>query len=66
MKVTFLGTSSQDGSCPSVYATDRGTLIVQGARVLDAETLSIMDIPGHETVVEIPHELLPYFPAADA
>ena len=62
MKVTFLGTGSQDGSCPSVYATDRGTWVIQGYRVDDPEALAAMDIPDHETVVEIPAELLPYLP----
>ena len=66
MKVTFLGTGSQDGSCPSVYATDRGTWVIQGYRVADAEALSMMDIPSHETVVEIPAELLPYLPRPTA
>jgi hypothetical protein len=62
MKVAFLGSGSQEGSCPSVYATDRGTWVIQGYRVDDAEALSMMDIPPHETVVEIPVELLPYLP----
>jgi hypothetical protein len=66
MKVTFLGTGSQDGSCPSVYATDRDTFVIQGYRVVDAEALSMMDIPAHETVVEIPRSLLPHLPRADA
>jgi len=45
MKLTFLGSSSQDGSCPSLYATDRGTFVVQGWKVLDPEALGQMDIP---------------------
>lgn len=62
MKLTFLGTSSENGQCPTFYATDRGTYVVQGWRVTDAETLSQMDIPGHETAVEIPAELLRFAP----
>jgi hypothetical protein len=62
MKLTFLGgDSGQDGS-PRVYATDRGTFVVQGYKVEDAETLAQLRIPGHETVIEIPAELLKYFP----
>lgn len=65
MKVTFLGSGSQDGSCPSVYATDRDTFVIQGYRIEDTEALSMMDIPAHETVIEIPRSLLPYLPHAD-
>jgi hypothetical protein len=64
MKLTFLGTSSANGDCPSVYATDKGTYVVQGWKVADGEALSHLDIPDHETVIEIPAELLRYMPAA--
>lgn len=62
MKVTFLGTTSDTGSCPTAYETDRGTFLVQGAKVLDEEALAELrqhgnGIPDHETVVEIPREL---------
>ena len=46
------------GTCPAVYATDRGTVVVQGSIVTDAEALATMDLPAHETVVEVPAELL--------
>jgi hypothetical protein len=36
--------------------TGRGSFIVSGAAVTDVEALSQMDIPGHETCVEIPKE----------
>jgi hypothetical protein len=42
--------------------TSRGTFVIQGYRVEDAETLSQLFIPAHETVVEIPAELLKYLP----
>lgn len=64
-KVTFLGTNSSGGQCPSVWATDRQTLIVQGNKVTDAEILAALrerGLPAHEDAVEIPLELLPYFP----
>jgi len=62
MRLAFLGgESGQDGS-PRVYATDRGTFVVQGYKVEDAETLSQLRIPAHETVIEIPAELLKFFP----
>lgn len=67
MKVTFLGTNSSGGSCPSVWATDRNTLIVQGNKVTDTETLEALrerGLPDHEDAVEIPLDLLPHFPRA--
>lgn len=44
------------GSCPTVYRTDRGTLVVQGYTV-SAESANI-DLPAGEQLVEIPAELL--------
>ena len=46
------------GTCPAVYATDRGTFVVQGSVVTDPETLAAMKLPAHETAVEVPAELL--------
>lgn len=62
MKLTHLGTESGDTGCPTVYATDRGTFVVQGWRLTDTEALVAMAIPDHETAVEIPAELLRHFP----
>jgi hypothetical protein len=43
-----------DTSCPTIYATDRGTLVVQGQLVNDKDV-----VLGHgEALVEIPAELL--------
>jgi hypothetical protein len=38
---------------PIVGVTENGNYIIQGKRVTDAETLSQMNIPGHETCVYI-------------
>jgi hypothetical protein len=38
---------------PIVTVTAEGNYIVQGASVLDVETLGQMDIPEHETSVEV-------------
>jgi hypothetical protein len=46
------------GTCPAVYATDRGTVVVQGAIVTDPESLAALNLPEHETVVEVPASLL--------
>jgi len=62
MQLTFLGGDSGPSGSPRVYATDRGTFVVQGYKVEDAATLGQLSIPGHETVVEIPAELLKYLP----
>lgn len=36
--------------------------LVQGLKVLDDERLSQLDVPDHETVVEIPKYMTQYFP----
>jgi hypothetical protein len=53
MQLTKLA-GCQGHSCPAVYETDRGTLVVQGAIVTDAE----VQVPAGETLVEVPRELL--------
>ena len=44
--------------------TDRDTFLVQGWRVSDPETLAQLDIPAHETVVEVPSDVLAEIAAA--
>lgn len=62
MQLRFLGGDSGPNGSPRVYATDRGTFVVQGYKVEDEESLSQMSIPDHETCVEIPTSL--YLPKA--
>jgi hypothetical protein len=62
MQLTFLGGDSGPNGSPRAYATDRGTFVLQGYKVEDAETLAQLHVPGHETVIEIPAELLKYLP----
>ncbi len=62
MHLTFLGGDSGPTGSPRAYATDRGTFVIQGHKVEDIETLSELSIPAHETVVEIPAELLKHLP----
>ncbi|MEN8653782.1 hypothetical protein ABCR94_25060 [Streptomyces sp. 21So2-11] len=53
--------SKVDGS-PTVYLDDQtDNYLVQGWKVLDQERLGQMDIPGHETVVEIPRRMVQFF-----
>lgn len=59
MRLEFLGTDSRDGDCPTLYRTDRGTIVVQGYKVTDPEALAdLRDLADDETVVEIPEKLL--------
>jgi hypothetical protein len=59
MRLRFLGTDSQVGQCPTLYATDRDTYVVQGWKVTDPEALAdLRDVLDGETFVEIPKELL--------
>jgi hypothetical protein len=65
MELTFLGTTSNSGSCPNLYATDRGTYVVQGTLVTAPKALATLrarGLPDHETAVEIPAELLKFAP----
>ncbi|MEE6262922.1 hypothetical protein [Plantactinospora sonchi] len=60
MKLTFVRKTAQSqvNNCPSLYRTDRGTFVVQGWRISDPEALSQLDIPPHETAVEVPADVL--------
>lgn len=59
MRLTFLGTDSEDGHCPTLYKTDRGTIVVQGYKINDPEAMrDVRDLAENETLVEIPRELL--------
>ncbi|MFI1252966.1 hypothetical protein ACH4U6_04035 [Streptomyces netropsis] len=54
MKVTKLVSTCDIKDCPTIYATDRDTLLVQGGTPNDHG----LEIPAHETVVEIPTQLM--------
>lgn len=45
-----------DGQCPAVYRTERGTLLVQGDTIGGQQ--AGIDLPAHESLVEIPIDLL--------
>lgn len=57
MKLRFLGTNSTGGDCPTLYATDRDSYIVQGWRLFANELLMQIDLPAGESAVEVPTEL---------
>lgn len=53
---------SPSGGSPTVYLDEgKDTYLVQGWKVLDDERLGQMDIPGHESVVEIPRRMVQFF-----
>jgi hypothetical protein len=64
MRATFLGKDpdSQSGQSPTLFATDRTdrmTYIAQGWKVTDPQALAdVGDVPDHETLIEIPEEVL--------
>ncbi|MFD7939013.1 hypothetical protein ACFV4T_31575 [Streptomyces sp. NPDC059755] len=57
MKLRLLGTNSTGGDCPTLYATDRESYIVQGWQLFANELLMQLDIGEGETAVEVPTEL---------
>ena len=57
MKLTRLS-GCAGSSCPTLYATDRDTIVVQGYVVQDLEALESLDLPTGEAVVEVPRHLL--------
>ncbi|MFG2227381.1 hypothetical protein [Streptomyces sp. NPDC048644] len=57
MKLRFLGKNSASGDCPTLYATDRDTYLVQGWRIFANDLLMQLDIPEGQTAVEVPTEL---------
>ena len=67
MKIRHLGTvdSGKSGS-PTVFATDRDTLLIQGWKVDDEEARAEAHrrgLPDHEDIVEVPMSLLRFLPA---
>ncbi|MFJ6510439.1 DUF6879 family protein [Streptomyces sp. NPDC091406] len=59
----FLGTTSDDGDCPTLYEVEGTTdILVQGDRVTDPEQLAqLRDVKDSETFVLVPRDLLVRF-----
>ncbi|MFD7325007.1 DUF6879 family protein [Streptomyces sp. NPDC059875] len=69
MPLRFLGTTSDDGDCPTLYEVEStGEILVQGERVTDPTQLAeLRDVKESETFVTVPRELLARFaPRAEA
>jgi hypothetical protein len=54
MKLTRIKGACRDDTCPTLYATDRGTFVIQGYVVNDSD----VTLPEGEALVEVPAELL--------
>ncbi|MCD9145789.1 hypothetical protein [Streptomyces albireticuli] len=63
MALEFIGTTSKDGDCPTLYRdTETGNYVVQGDRLTDPEHLAqLRDVKKSETFVVIPADLLTRF-----
>ncbi|WP_445401611.1 hypothetical protein ACSMX9_09570 [Streptomyces sp. LE64] len=63
MTLKFLGTTSDEGDCPTLYeVVGEGKIVVQGDRLLDPEHLAqLRDVKESETFVVVPRELLVKF-----
>lgn len=63
MPLRFLGTTSDDGDCPTLYEVEStGDILVQGERVTDpAQLAALRDVKESETFVTVPRELLTRF-----
>lgn len=62
MKFRFLYSTSPGGSCPTLYETDDGQIVVQGNALTDTEALDqLRDVLDGETAVVVPRELLTGF-----
>ena len=53
-KLTGNDSSCAGKHCPTVYSTDRGSLVLQGYTVSDAD----LDVPAGEGIVEVPLSLI--------
>ncbi|MFJ9903920.1 hypothetical protein ACIRVK_13615 [Streptomyces sp. NPDC101152] len=67
MTLRFIGTTSENGNCPTLYeVVETGDIVVQGDRLTDPEHLQqLRDVGEHETFVVIPRELLTRFAPRD-
>lgn len=59
MLLVPLRSECSDGkTCPALYRTNRGTVVVQGRTVTDPEVLHELRLPDGEQAVEIPAEMI--------
>ncbi|WP_307796640.1 hypothetical protein [Actinomadura barringtoniae] len=59
MRVRFLGSDSYNGQSPTLYETDRGTIVVRGYAITDPQALADLGrVPVREIDIEVPRALL--------
>lgn len=63
MQLRMLGTTSEDGKCPTLYEdVATGDIVVQGYTVTDPEDVAqLQNILAGESFVRVPRELLTRF-----
>ncbi|MFQ6197064.1 hypothetical protein [Streptomyces sp. NPDC000405] len=64
MSLRMLGKDpeSRNGDSPTIYLDEhKDTYLVQGWKVEETERLEQLQLPGHETVVEIPRRMVQFF-----
>lgn len=63
MTLRFIGTTSDEGDCPTLYEVEGTTdILVQGDRITDPEQLArLRDVKESETFVVVPRDLLVRF-----
>ncbi|MEU1409628.1 hypothetical protein ABZ471_46775 [Streptomyces sp. NPDC005728] len=67
MRLRFIGTTSENGNCPTLYEDlDTGDIVVQGYTVTDpADIAQLRDVLDSESFVRVPRELLTRFTHRD-
>jgi hypothetical protein len=63
MTLRFIGTTSENGGCPTLYEVEEtGDIVVQGDKLTDPEHLAqLRDVNPGETFVVVPRALLTRF-----
>ncbi|MBZ3907329.1 hypothetical protein [Streptomyces griseiscabiei] len=63
LQLRMLGTTSEDGKCPTLYEdTETGDIVVQGYIVTDPEDVAqLQNVLEGESFVRVPRELLTRF-----
>ncbi|MFH9121119.1 MULTISPECIES: hypothetical protein [Streptomyces] len=63
MTLRFIGTTSEDGNCPTLYeVVETGDIVVQGDQLTNPEDLAqLRNVGANETSVVIPRDLLTRF-----
>ncbi|MFE9812621.1 hypothetical protein [Streptomyces sp. NPDC005548] len=63
LRLRMLGTTSDDGKCPTLYEdAETGDIVVQGYTVTDPEDIAqLANVLDGESFVRIPRELLTRF-----